>query len=67
MVFFGDGVVVGNVFSKIKEEGIGWIVIVFGWGIVCIVVVYVFGLFSFVYLNLVVILVMVFIGVIFWG
>lgn len=43
LVLLGDGVVAGNVLSKTKEEGTGWVAIVLGWGIACTVAVYVSG------------------------
>ena len=51
LVLLGDGVVAGNVLGKTKEEGTGWVPIVFGWGIACTIAVYVAGLFSPAHLN----------------
>lgn len=67
LVLFGNGVVVGVVLFKMKNYNFGWIVIIFGWGFVVVIVVLVFGNISFVYLNLVVLLVFVIKGDLVWG
>ena len=67
LVLLGDGVVAGNVLSKTKEEGTGWVAIVLGWGIACTVAVYVSGFFSPAHLNPAVTFAMASIGAISWG
>lgn len=67
LVLLGDGVVAGNVLSKTKEEGTGWVSIVLGWGIACTVAVYVSGFFSPAHLNPAVTFAMASIGAISWG
>ena len=66
LVLLGNGVVAGNVLGKTKEEGTGWVAIVFGWGIACTVAVYVSGLFSAAHLNPAVTLAMASIGAFPW-
>lgn len=67
LVLLGDGVCVVVNLKKSKVFVFGWVVIVLGWGVVVILVVYMFGYMSLVYLNFVVIVVMVIIGNFEWG
>lgn len=65
-IILGGGVCVGVVLKKIGLNDFGWIVIIMGWVLVVILVIYVVGFISGVYINLVVILVMVVVGEFDW-
>lgn len=65
-IFFGGGVCVNVNLKRSVGNGVDWIVIVFGWGLVVIMGVYVVGMFFGVYLNLVVIVVLVMDGGFSW-
>ncbi|MCQ9210485.1 MIP/aquaporin family protein [Granulicatella seriolae] len=51
LVLLGNGVVAGNVLSKTKEEGTGWVAIVLGWGLAVTIAVYISGFISPAHLN----------------
>lgn len=67
LIVFGGGVCVGVSLKKLFVKDLGWIVIIMGWGLVVVVVVYVVGLISGVYLNLVLMIGLVFKGVFLWS
>lgn len=66
LLLLGNGV---NMICSLKYsygKGGGWIVIIFGWGFVVMIFVYVIGWVFGVYMNFVLIIVLVVIGKFFW-
>lgn len=67
LVLLGNGVVAGNVLSKTKEEGTGWVAIVLGWGLAVTIAVYISGFISPAHLNPAVTLAMAATGSLAWA
>ena len=51
LVLLGNGIVAGNLLSKTKSNGAGWLSITIGWGIAVTIAVFVSGYMSPAHLN----------------
>ena len=67
LVLLGNGIVAGNLLSKTKSNGAGWLSITIGWGIAVTIAVFVSGYMSPAHLNPAVTIAFAINGSLAWG